>query len=356
MKKTLVAIAALAAFGAQAQSTVTITGTLDPHYQIAKTTFADGSKRSATEMVSSNVGTSNVTFSGTEELGGGLKGLFLYEMDPDSTFSPSAPATAGPVAGGQIFAGLSNSMGSIKLGAPNTPSLTTQSSRSGFGSKIGGGRSGMGLSGSSRTRQSDSVVLESADFSGFKAALSYTAKATAGTEAAYGYSKVTAASAISDLGVFYTNGPVAAGLSQYKQNGAAVHTTSFVSYTMGAIKVMAGMHTNNNQKAQATDDDGTATAAAKLQAGLGKSKGSNIAVNYTMGATTFLANVARLDDQTSVNRDLKMTAVGVKYDLSKRTSLNARLISEKRSNITATNTDIVASDVKTTLIGVQHNF
>jgi predicted porin len=351
MKKTLVAIAALAAFGAQAQSTVSITGTIDPHYQISKTTFADGSKRSATEMVSSNVGTSNVTFSGTEDLGGGLKGLFLYEMDFDTTVSGT-----GPTAGGQIYAGVSTPMGTVKLGVPNTPSLTTQGSRSGFGTKIGGGRSGMGLSGASRTRNSDSILFESADYSGFSAKFAHTAKATAGDATIYGTGAVTAAEEISDLGLFYKAGAIDAGLSQYNQKGAGKHTTAFASYTMGAIKLIGGMHTYNNEKAQTTDADGSSTAAAKLQAGLGKSTGKNIGATYTMGATTLMANVARTNDKTSVDRDLSLNAVGVKYELSKRTSLNARFISEKRKNITTNNGDIVPQAVKTTLLGIQHNF
>jgi len=298
-------------------------------------------------MVSSNVGTSNVTFSGTEDLGAGLKGLFLYEMDMDSTVSGT-----GPVAGGQIFAGLSSSFGTVKLGVPNTPSLTTQSSRSGFGSKIGGGRSGLGLSGPSRTRNSDSILFESAEYSGFKAQFAHVAKVTAGTANQYG-TEIKNAEAISDIGLFYTNGPIAAGLSQYNQKAVSKHTTGFVSYTMGAAKITYGMHTLNNFTA-ISDTAATATAAYKNALGVGKVKGNNIAVNYTMGATTFLANVARSNDTTTTDRDMKMTAVGVKYELSKRTSLNARLISEKRDNAGAT--AYVAKDLKTTLIGVQHNF
>ncbi len=327
---------------------MTITGTLDPHYQISKTTFADGSTRRATEMVSTNVGTSNVTFSGTEDLGGGLKGLFLYEMDMDSTVSGT-----GPTAGGQIFAGVSSAFGTVKLGVPNTPSLTTQGSRSGFGTKIGGGRSGLGLSGTSRTRNSDSILLESANYSGFSAQFAHVNKVSAATIDQVGTAAIKNAEAISDIGLFYAQGPIAAGLSQYKQKASVNHTTAFASYTMGAVKVMAGMHTQNNLAA-VNDAPGDATAAPKFATGVGKVKGKNIAVNYTMGATTFLANVARANDTTTVNRDLKMTAIGVKYELSKRTSLNARLISEKRDNAGATS--YVATNVKTTLLGIQHNF
>jgi predicted porin len=212
----------------------------------------------------------------------------------------------------------------------------------------------LGLSGASRTRNSDSILLESANYSGFSAQFAHTAKATAGTLNNGLAAAQTEAQEIVDIGLFYANGPVSAGLSQYSQKTAVKHTTAFASYTMGAVKVMAGMHTQDNLAATVNDTDVNGTTAAKIAAGQGKTKGKNIAVNYTMGATTFLANVARTNDQTTVDRDLKMTAIGVKYELSKRTSLNARLISEKRDNAGAKS--YVASEVKTTLLGIQHNF
>jgi predicted porin len=299
-------------------------------------------------METSKVGTSNVTFSGTEDLGGGLKGLFLYEMDFDATVSGT-----GPTAGGQIYAGVSGALGSVKMGVPNTPSLTTQGSRSGFGTKIGGGRSGMELSGPSRTRNSDSILFESADYSGLSAKWAYT-HGTAAAANDQGFGTAAATKAISDIGLFYANGPVAAGLSQYKQAAAMTHTTAFASYTMGAVKVIAGMHSLNNLAAATADANATGATAAVNGVGQGKSTGKNIAANYTMGATTLMANVARTNDKTAVNHDLSMVAVGVKYDLSKRTSLNARLINEKRSNVASTSTNIAKQS--TTLLGIQHNF
>jgi predicted porin len=348
MKKTLVAIAALAAFGAQAQSTVTITGTVDPHYQVAKTTTGSGVSRTNTTMETSKVGTSNVTFSGTEDLGGGLKGLFLYEMDFDATVSGT-----GPVAGGQIFAGVAGGLGSVKLGVPNTPSLSTQVGRAGgFGSKIGGGRSGFELSGPSRTRNSDTMLLESAEYSGFKAQYAYT-HGTSAANTTQGFVTATATKAITDIGLFYKNGPIDAGLSQYKQATAVTHTTAFASYTMGPVKVIAGMHSLNNLAA-GTIDVNAGAAAAVNGVGQGKTIGKNIGATYTMGATTLMANVARANDKTTVDHDLSMAAVGVKYELSKRTSLNARMISEKRSNVAAASTNIAKQT--TTLLGIQHNF
>jgi predicted porin len=65
-------------------------------------------------------------------------------------------------------------------------------------------------------------------------------------------------------------------------------------------------------------------------------------------------NIARLNDSSALNQDLSLSAVGVKYALSKRTSLNARFISEKRDNAGTATSNI--KDLKTTLIGVRHDF
>lgn len=357
MKKTLVALAALAAFGAQAQSTVTITGTVDPHYQIAKTTTGSGVTRSANTMASGQVGTPNVTFAGTEDLGGGAKAAFLYELNFDTTDTGTAPTSGAPAAG-QIFAALSNSMGSIKLGAPNTPTLSTQVGRAGgFGSKIGGGRAGFSVGGTARTRHDDTMVLESANYGGFSAQFAHTARLTAANND-QGFAKGSLATSMNDIGLFYKAGPIDAGVSNLKQSGVVNQTTAFAGYTMGAAKVIVGMHSQNNLKATteaAANDGANPVVAPVLGVAVGKIRGTNIAATYALTpTTTVFGNVARANDKTTYNRDLSMTAVGVKYELSKRTSLNARFINEKRNNVAADSTQLAKQT--TTLLGVQHNF
>ena len=333
MKKTLIAVAALAATGAFAQN-VTITGTLDPMMQNQKVTVGNGTSRSTTGMVATQVGTSNVTFSGNEDLGGGLKAVFLYEMDMDVTLSGG-----GPTQGGQIFAGLEGAFGSFKMGVPNTPSLTTQGSRSGFGTKIGGGRGGLALSGASRTRNSDSYLYTTPNFSGFTAAVAYVPKANSTYAAGEGgAAALTEVTAITDVGVFYANGPIAAGVSNYSQSNVVAHTTGFVAYTIGPVKIMGGFDTEQSKVTGADQ---------------GKLQGFNVAANYMVTPTlTLLGNVAQKNDKRVANQDLSMVAVGVKYDLSKRTALHFRVISEDRDNAGATE----AKQQRTTLAGIQHNF
>jgi predicted porin len=191
------------------------------------------------------------------------------------------------------------------------------------------------------------MVLESANYGGFSAQFAHTARLSAAT-AAEGFTATSEVKSVNDIGLFYKAGPIDAGVSNYKQAGVVNQTTAFASYTMGAAKLTVGMHNQNNLKVTAD----TATAAGVA---LGKIRGSNIAASYALTpTTTVFANVARANDKTTDNRDLSMTAVGVKYDLSKRTSLNARMISEKRDNLAANST--LHAKQTTTLLGVQHNF
>ncbi len=74
MKKTLIALAALAATGAFAQSSVTLYGAVDASFE-----HNSGNGLSVNKMNNSNLGSSKLGFKGTEDLGGGLKAVFKLE-------------------------------------------------------------------------------------------------------------------------------------------------------------------------------------------------------------------------------------------------------------------------------------
>jgi predicted porin len=71
------------------------------------------------------------------------------------------------------------------------------------------------------------------------------------------------------------------------------------------------------------------------------------------GAYTFMANVGKYDDKSADNFDKKVSALGVKYDLSKRTSLYARTAKMTYDNTTAA---FDKKEVKFTGVGMMHNF
>ncbi len=97
MKKSLIALAALSAFGtaAQAQSSVTIYGIIDGNYSTSKQEFVDagtantgftaatkqGVKNTGVQAVDDPVASSRLGFRGTEDLGGGLSANFNLELD-----------------------------------------------------------------------------------------------------------------------------------------------------------------------------------------------------------------------------------------------------------------------------------
>lgn len=85
MKKTLVALAALAAVSAYAQSSVTLYGVIDIGYGSHKTTGVNGTTGAAGQIKSSGImdganAGSRIGFRGTEDLGGGLKANFVIEQ------------------------------------------------------------------------------------------------------------------------------------------------------------------------------------------------------------------------------------------------------------------------------------
>src|SRR5688572_21319384 len=80
MKKSLVALAALAVAGAaSAQSSVTLFGVLDAGISYYENENYNGVKASRTDLSSSGYNSSRIGFRGTEDLGGGLAASFWLE-------------------------------------------------------------------------------------------------------------------------------------------------------------------------------------------------------------------------------------------------------------------------------------
>jgi predicted porin len=343
MKKTLVALAALAAVSAFAQSTVTLKGTFDPSVAYTTSKQINGAELSNTAIRNNSQGTSQITFTGVEDLGGGLKAMFLYEGD--FTAKEQASATNGiGNGGGEQYAGVSGDFGSIKLGAPNLPTLDIQAARQPFGTKLGSGFSNLaqGVLGTGHVRESNSLVYASPNFSGFSAKFGYSFNATATVTSVTVPGK-------SDLGLFYSSGPLAGGVTFFRQSDQAggvtgqKQTNMYVSYALGAATLILGYH----------NEDFTATTAAGVSTTT-SNNGKNIAAKYALSPSlTLLGNYGKLSTG-SANADKKIAAFGARYDLSKRTSVYARYVAEGFDSVNGAATFV--SDIKTTLVGIQHNF
>jgi predicted porin len=332
MKKTLIAAAALVA-AAGAMADVTVTGTLD-----ATLRMSDDGTAATTAVGRDGSGTTGVIFKASEDLGDGLKAIGLYEHDFDFTGGAN-PANGGA---GEKYVGLQGGFGTIKLGAPNAPSLTIQSGLRGapFGTKDGGRATAGGntaggnatvstLFGKSLTRYDGSIVYETPNLNGFTAVVDYVpaSEDAAGVETA----------SVMDIGAFFRSGPIWAGVAMYTQseNKAtnAVEENLLhlgVHYNLGFATVGLGYHSY-------TKDGDDVNSGVNLLANFPLSEQLSLGVNYQM-----------LTDDTDTTGDLTQIAVGVNYRLSKATSVYARYVS--------LDGDDVADPVSTMLAGLRVDF
>ncbi len=122
MKKSLIAIAALAAAGAAAaQSSVTMYGQVNTGYEYSKTdTTIDGKKTTTktTGFQNDRVNSSRLGFKGEEALGNGLSATFALEMGfnaNDGTFKSGAAFDR------KATVGLKGAFGEVRIGKDSTP-------------------------------------------------------------------------------------------------------------------------------------------------------------------------------------------------------------------------------------------
>ncbi|WP_171019988.1 porin [Hydrogenophaga sp. 2FB] len=238
MKKTLIALAAVAATSAAfAQSSVTLSGTVDVGLEDR------GGRVSPLEMTSSRLGTSNWTISGTEDLGGGLKAIFKVS----TSFDASNGTTAGNVLGNNdMFVGLQGGFGTLKLGRSFNPTffyaLTANSTK--------------GVTGYSTRNNTlftnavyvdNQVLYQTPTFGGFSGQISYAPSEAAGVNAHRAF------------GVSYANGPVAVNFA-YSKNVGQVEPgmTSLrlfaASYNFGVAKLLFSYNDRANVASNGDND------------------------------------------------------------------------------------------------------
>jgi predicted porin len=339
MKKTLVAIAALAAFGAQAQSAVSIDGQFDAG--LASINYK-GNK--TTGVLNNGSTTSQINFRGVEDLGGGLKATFRVETDWNTVSNngntgvkkaDGTVAAGSSFANGEIRGGLTSAQfGSIDFGAINNAQLDAFLTGQPYGTAIGGGFRGIFVSdaasavNASVVRFDNSVRYLTPSFSGVSASVLQVKKNTVAnstnfstTFGNYDYAGV------SEYSLRYNNGPLNAIYGVTKQDlsgteGATVADATLktlgANYTYGAFKFFVLSQTaGNNLVAGGTSLD---------------RKANMYSVAYTMGQHVFTGGLASATNSITAATNTgksKMASLGYDYNLSKMSSVYARYESIK---------------------------
>lgn len=316
MKKTLIALAAVAATGAAfAQSSVTLYGVADVAF--SDTNIAN-SKVSLVSANTMNNGTSRWGLRGTEDLGGGLKASFNLEAGL-SLEDGSANKSGGQQFSRAAFMSLSGGFGEVSLGRRLNPAfftaaaweLTGAANYSAVVSQFGGVLNGI--------RNNDLVMYTSPSFNGFTVQFGHVLKGD------------NAAGAVNDLSLRYAQGPLAVAFNY--NNGKA---------TPGS---------GNNKHLGASYDFGGFKLAGAIIDPKGDSKGFSIGGSTKLGMVDLTLDIAR--DTEMKDTDWVLEA---KYPLSKRTFAYAAYLRDGDKKNGAFNAATVGKNVSGFGLGIRHNF
>jgi len=338
MKKTLVALAALAATGAFAQSSVTIDGYFDRGYTVTNST----NNTSDSKLIGSSAGTTTLGVKVRETLTGGLSIGASFNTDfadaaganQDSTSTTTSSIQTGGFANSQSFIDVTGGFGVVRLGMPNnftltnvtgvaSPAFSTRVGSAyssafsiangigtgtvgsvGFATQVANGATGAGVR---AIRIANTVQYSSPSFSGLTVHVGYTQKNSNGGTG-------TDTVGVTEGALRYTAGPVDAMLSTIK-------------YTVGSTAPLNGSLTANSDTTQNLLGAAfTVMPGLKLHAGVGsyssstnvfKGSSQQFGVTYTTGAFDLMAQMASVDDKSTSDIDRKMTGIGINYNLSK---------------------------------------
>ena len=379
MKKTLIAIAALAATSAFAQSSVVLSGNLDfAGSNVSGTQVGSNANTFATTTGTSS--TSVIRITAIEDLGNGTKATVSYGLDPRTLsndalgVTSTTDATKNVVTGlnrDAVFVGIEGKMGNLRLGSPNSLGLEAH-----FDSAPLGTGSGSGFAGNTGTmmnsvvnvRYNRSARYDSPAFSGFSASVLV---APGGDEAQNDTTNANQTPnnrATTEAALKYSNGPLKVSLTSIMQDAqsnkigyysGALTTGQFdktsatllaANYTIGTTTLYAGMNTGDRLGAVA------ATGGAAVE-----SKGQRFAIKHTMGKIDLYASqtTQEVKGTASAATDVKSTVngFGADYNFSKTTAVYTRYEEWKTGLAATTGATAAGTGERTTVsVGLRKSF
>lgn len=337
MKKTVVALAVLAASGAAfAQSSVTVYGRVDAAFGQSKDKISGVTSSKVFDGDEAGSTQSRIGFRGVEDLGGGLKATFKLEQ----RFFINSGAQDDRLFKGESTVGLEGGFGSVKLGradtafdeihdladSSNTLDSAFNPTKSVWDSKKIGVRD-------YSSRADNQVIYKTPTFGGFSAAVSH------------GFDNgVDGTKKISAINVRYKEGAVDVGVAyqQEKTRADASKDKNYINisggYDFGVVRVSAGYEKAEQDKVGGNEDTKYA-----------------LGVNVPMGNWDFGAGYAYSKTETAAGASAGKGhgfGLGVSYKLSKRTRVYAGYRDHKMENAAG----VKQEQVRLYAVGMRHDF
>lgn len=340
MKKSLIALAVLAASGASfAQSSVTVYGLADIWLGTISTDDGMGNDETNTVLESGGVNTSRWGLKGSEDLGGGLKANFKFEQGfaLDTGAARGTDDILGASQSGQAFSreayvGLSGGFGEVKLGKVWTAyDDVSGASNAVFDSKLAPMNWVM-RSTAYIGNPGNTIYYSTPDFSGFAGAISYSMGETAYKDAE-----------ILSVNLTYNAGPLALQFGYQEQDNG----------------VLAGNDSAEFLRVGGSYNFGVATLKGTYGevSNLGNISGNDadeyqIGVDFPVGPAWVISGSYAASQGNGINtEDSSGFGIAATYTLSKRTFLYGGYTTNTYEQ---TNTPDAGLDIFA--IGVQHRF
>ncbi|CAN7287848.1 porin [Acidovorax sp. LjRoot66] len=322
MKKSLIALAVLAASGAaMAQSSVTLFGVVDATYA-----YGNGSVANRSQLTNSGYNSSRLGFRGVEDLGGGLSASFWLEAGLTNddgrggSTNTNNQTTGANGSGGLVFnrrstVSLNGGFGEVRLGRDYTPQFWNLTVFDPFGTNGVGTTQTLNssLGGPTTIRASNAIgYFLPGNLGGFYGQVQYYMGENLSNVANKKDGNGLA------LRAGWANGPlnVAGALSQTKYLNADIKAANIgIQYDFGIAKAMA--HVNRDDIKNGNEGTGWLIGAL-VPVGAGE-----IRVSYS----TYEIDVANAADPRS-----NKFALGYVHNLSKRTAVYATAAAVKNKN------------------------
>lgn len=315
MKKTLIALAAVAATGAAfAQSSVSLSGSYIGGYEITNTTVDNAAKDATGTAIRNTAGktesglftdTAAIKLTAVEDIGGGLKA--------SAVVSVGGLGRKMATGGEDAYVSLDGGFGTFKLGTIENPNDLTPA-------WIAPGAYGLDGKVFDSNVTLDFASWTSTSMNGFKVGALWSdySNGTKGTAGAGGTVGVIGGSQSSGgVSVSYANGPLkaAGAFTTYTQRDlSATAATSKVkasaSYDLGVATVAAAFYKKSYE---------VVSAETGLSVGVSAPVASSLSIGAQYGKLSPKADAA---DKTGYS-------LGAQYDLSKRTNISTSLASWK---------------------------
>jgi predicted porin len=347
MQKKIIAlaIAGLASTAAFAQTNVTIYGIADASVS-ATSRLGNTNGQTQFNVNSGTLSTSRIGFKGVEDLGNGLKALFVleYGLAIDGSNPIGSSTTASAVAR-QQFVGLTGGFGTAVAGHLQTTGLDFTVAGSALGGSSSLGATNVATGG---LMTPAATHLISALYGGRHSnAVAYISPSFGGVSFAYNHARVGEAAGTTNitdthgdlLSASYANGPISAG---------AIYTRVTADGPNNNIKEwgLRGGYDFGVAKLQATYQQAKSEAIT-----VGKDSKWVLSASAPIGAKVAViaefANMSIKSTGVGVEDNVRAGTLATTYALSKRTTAYAGIVAKRVQNGTDTNTYA---------LGLRHSF